>query len=174
MKRILGWAGATATVVALLFGYHTSTAGALQAGSADSAFHGSLSSGTGSTAGTSGGAANGNGNSSGNASGNGSAGGSSSLSAPATKKTNGDVAQTPYGPLQVAITTSGSQVTDVSVLQYPNSNGTDQQINSYALPRLIDETLKAQSAQIDMVSGATYTSNGYLQSLQSALDRAGV
>jgi uncharacterized protein with FMN-binding domain len=167
MKRILGWAGATATIVALLFGYHTSTAGALASGSTDSSFHGSLSSGTGTTtSGSSGGSSNGNGSS-----GSGSPGSSSQS---ASKTTQGDVAQTPYGPLQVEITTSGGKVTDVSILQYPNSNGTDQQINSYALPRLIDETLKAQSAQVDMVSGATYTSNGYLQSLQSALDRAGI
>jgi uncharacterized protein with FMN-binding domain len=57
------------------------------------------------------------------------------------------------------------------VVQYPSGNGTDQQINSYALPRLVKETLDAQSANIDMVSGATVTSEGYLQSLQSALDQ---
>ena len=56
--------------------------------------------------------------------------------------------------------------------EYPNGNGRDQQINSYALPQLVSETLSAQSASIDMVSGATYTSQGYLQSLQSAIDQA--
>ena len=60
------------------------------------------------------------------------------------------------------------------MLQYPTGNGTDQQINSYALPILIQETMDAQSANIDMVSGATVTSDGYLQSLQSALDQAGL
>ena len=165
MKRILGWAGASATVVALLFGYHTSTAGALAAGSTDSSFHGSLTSGTGSAT---------SGSSGGTSTGNGSSGSSGSSSQTATKTTQGSAAQTPYGPVQVEITTSGSKVTDVSVLQYPNSSGQDQQINSYALPRLIDATLQAQSAQIDMVSGATYTSNGYVQSLQSALDAAGL
>jgi uncharacterized protein with FMN-binding domain len=174
MKRILGWAGATATVVALLFGYHTSTAGALASGSTDSAFHGSLTSGTGSTtSGSAGGTSNGTGGS-GSPGSSGSSGSSGSGSQAASAKTQGDAAQTPYGPLQVEITTSGSTITDVSILQYPNSNGTDQQINSYALPQLIDATLKAQSANIDMVSGATYTSNGYLQSLQSALDAAGL
>ena len=54
----------------------------------------------------------------------------------------------------------------------PSGNPKDDQINSYALPVLIQETLNAQSAQIDMVSGATVTSGGYLQSLQSALDQA--
>ena len=60
------------------------------------------------------------------------------------------------------------------MLQYPTGNGRDEQINGYALPILIQETLDGQSAEIDMVSGATVTSVGYLQSLQSALDQAGL
>ena len=76
--------------------------------------------------------------------------------------------------MQVELTVSGSAIAQVSVLQYPNGNATDQQISSYALPILIQETMDAQSSHIDMVSGATYTSHGYLQSLQSALDQAGV
>ena len=82
--------------------------------------------------------------------------------------------QTQWGPVQVAVSVSGSQITGVSVLQHPQGNSTDDQINGYALPILVDETMSAQSAQIDMVSGATYTSGGYVQSLQSALDRAGL
>ena len=58
-------------------------------------------------------------------------------------------------------------------LQYPAATREDQ-INAYALPILIQETIDAQSAQIDMVSGATVTSTGYVQSLQSALDQAGL
>jgi uncharacterized protein with FMN-binding domain len=58
------------------------------------------------------------------------------------------------------------------VIQYPSGNNTDEQINSYALPTLVRATLDAQSANIDMVSGATVTSGGYVQSLQSALDQA--
>lgn len=65
------------------------------------------------------------------------------------------------------------KITDVAVLQYPNGNHRDVEINNYALPILIQETKNAQSAQIDMVSGATVTSDGYVQSLQSALDQAG-
>ena len=65
-------------------------------------------------------------------------------------------------------------ITDVSVLQYPNGNGRDAEINSYALPTLVQETLDQQGANIDMVSGATVTSTGYVQSLQSALDQAGL
>jgi uncharacterized protein with FMN-binding domain len=74
----------------------------------------------------------------------------------------------------VKLTVSSGKITDVSVLQYPNGNGRDQEINARALPVLIQETLKAQSASIDMVSGATVTSDGYLTSLQSALDKAGL
>jgi uncharacterized protein with FMN-binding domain len=66
----------------------------------------------------------------------------------------------------------GATITQVDVVQYPSGNSKDSEINGYALPILIQETLDAQSAKIDMVSGATVTSNGYAQSLQSALDQA--
>ncbi|GAB3600215.1 hypothetical protein GCM10027446_33310 [Angustibacter peucedani] len=83
----------------------------------------------------------------------------------------GEVAQTRWGPVQVQLTLDGTKITDVQVVQYPNGNGRDQEINSYALPILVQETVSQQSASIDMVSGATVTSDGYLQSLQSALDQ---
>ena len=86
----------------------------------------------------------------------------------------GSVAQTQWGPVQVQLKVSNGKITDVSVIQYPNGNGKDQEINSQALPILTQETVDAQSADIDMVSGATVTSNGYLESLQSALDQAGL
>ena len=73
--------------------------------------------------------------------------------------------------MQLTTDASGT-ITDVEVVQYPSGNREDEQINSYALPRLVQATLDAQSADIDMVSGATVTSEGYLQSLQSALDQA--
>ena len=73
--------------------------------------------------------------------------------------------------MQITTDASGT-ITDVEVVQYPSGNREDEQINSYALPQLVRATLDAQSADIDMVSGATVTSEGYLQSLQSALDRA--
>jgi uncharacterized protein with FMN-binding domain len=82
------------------------------------------------------------------------------------------VAQTQWGPVEVQLTVSNRKITRVSVLQYPNGNGRDQEINSQALPILTQETVSSQSANIDMVSGATVTSNGYLESLQSALDQA--
>jgi uncharacterized protein with FMN-binding domain len=74
----------------------------------------------------------------------------------------------------VRITVAGGTVTDVTVVDYPRGNGRDQQINARALPILVQETLDAQSATIDMVSGATVTSEGYIGSLQSALDQAGL
>ncbi|PVE58746.1 FMN-binding protein [Microbacterium testaceum] len=84
----------------------------------------------------------------------------------------GQAANTRYGPVQVRITVSGGTITDVQVPQYPSESGRDQQINSRALPILVQQTMTAQSAQVDMVSGATYTSTGYRTSLQSALDQA--
>ena len=79
---------------------------------------------------------------------------------------------TEWGPVQVQLTVESGSITKVSVLQYPSGNGRDAEINGYALPILTQETMDAQSGSIDMVSGATVTSVGYLQSLQSALDQA--
>jgi uncharacterized protein with FMN-binding domain len=86
----------------------------------------------------------------------------------------GDAADTRWGPVQVQLTVAGGTITAVSVVEYPDNNGKDKQINARALPILVRETLKAQSADIDMVSGATVTSDGYVESLQSALDQAGL
>lgn len=86
----------------------------------------------------------------------------------------GAVAQTRWGPVQVRLTLAGGKVTAVDVVQYPNGNNRDREINDDALPVLVQETLSAQNAGIDMVSGATVTSTGYVQSLQSALDQAGL
>ncbi len=97
-----------------------------------------------------------------------------STSTQAAQTYTGPATQTEWGPVQVQIAVSGGQIADVQVLQYPNENPKDQQINAYALPILVDETLQAQSADIDMVSGATVTSNGYISSLQAALDEAGL
>jgi uncharacterized protein with FMN-binding domain len=79
---------------------------------------------------------------------------------------------TRWGPVQVAITVAGGRITGATAMVYPNGNPRDQQINSYALPVLAREVVDAQGAQIDMVSGATVTSEGYIGSLQSALDQA--
>ena len=97
---------------------------------------------------------------------------SASSSAAGTKTYTGGVASTRWGDVQVAITVTNGKITDVQVPVYPQENGRDQQINAFALPVLRQETLDAQSATIDTVSGATVTSEGYLQSLQAALDAA--
>jgi uncharacterized protein with FMN-binding domain len=86
----------------------------------------------------------------------------------------GAVAQTRWGPVQVRLTLAEGKITAVDVVQYPDGNGRDREINADALPVLVQETISAQSADVDMVSGATVTSTGYLQSLQSALDQAGL
>jgi uncharacterized protein with FMN-binding domain len=164
VKKIVLWFMSTLTVVMLLFGYHTSTSSTAVA-SAESSVVAPVSSGTTSTASGTTAAA---GTSS-------AAAASSSASSTATTTTyTGDAASTKYGPVQVEITVANGTVTDVSVIDYPSNNGKDQQINARALPVLVQETLDAQSADIDMVSGATYTGDGYTESLQSALDQAGL
>jgi uncharacterized protein with FMN-binding domain len=89
-----------------------------------------------------------------------------------TRTVTGDTIDTRWGPVQVEVTLTNGKITKVRALQLPNENARDQEIDSFAVPQLYQETLSAQSAQIDTVSGATYTSEGYIQSLQSALDKA--
>jgi uncharacterized protein with FMN-binding domain len=98
--------------------------------------------------------------------------GSTGRTSTATTKVNGSVAQTRWGPVQVQVKISAGKIVDVTALVYPSGNGRDQEINSYALPQLRQQVLDAQSAQIDGVSGATVTSDGYRESLQAALDAA--
>jgi uncharacterized protein with FMN-binding domain len=86
----------------------------------------------------------------------------------------GAVADTFYGPVQVQVTVKGGKVTAAKATQYPSGTSRDDQINSYAIPVLNTEAVSASSAHIDAVSGATYTSEGYISSLQSALDKAGL
>ncbi|GAA4560215.1 FMN-binding protein [Planotetraspora kaengkrachanensis] len=90
------------------------------------------------------------------------------------KVISGVVADTRFGPVQVQLVLSDGKITGVQVLQAPQESRRDFSINSEALPILDQEALAAQSARIDTVSGATYTSDGYVRSLQSALDRAGL
>ncbi|MBV9831444.1 MAG: FMN-binding protein, partial [Marmoricola sp.] len=92
----------------------------------------------------------------------------------ASSTVTGAVAQTRWGPVEVRLTIASKKITHVDVVQYPNGNPRDDEINQQALPILIQETISSQNANIDMVSGATVTSTGYLQSLQSALDKAGL
>jgi uncharacterized protein with FMN-binding domain len=87
----------------------------------------------------------------------------------------GSVVQTQYGPVQVRITVTNGKVTAATAVEYPSNDPRSAQINAYAVPYLQQESVGATSANsVQMVSGATYTSEGYLQSLQSALDKAGL
>jgi uncharacterized protein with FMN-binding domain len=90
----------------------------------------------------------------------------------ATRTVDGDPFDNRYGTVQVRVTLHGNNITDVQLLQMPNDRARSQFISEQAGPILQQETLQAQSAQIDTVSGATYTSESYAQSLQSALDKA--
>ncbi len=146
MRRILFWALSTLSALVLLLGYSTSTSGPLATGESTS-FVSRTTPGTASSSTT-----------------------GSSGSTTGTTVT-GDVVQTRYGPVQVQLRMAGSSIDAVQVLQYPDGNRTDVEISSRALPVLIQDTMDQQSAGIDVVSGATYTSQGYLESLQSALDQ---
>ena len=119
MKRIVFALMTTVTIVVLLFGYNTSTMGAMTGG--DTVI----------------------------------AAGGQDTSSPQAQTVTGPAVNTEWGPVQVQVTVAGSEITDVQVLQYPNNNPKDQQINGYALPILVDETIEAQSSDIAMISGAT-------------------
>jgi uncharacterized protein with FMN-binding domain len=144
MRRIALWFFSTVTVVVLLFGYKTSTGASAAGGDTVVASSADPTGSTGTTA----------------------SGASTTVTGPS--------ADTRWGPVQVELTIADGAITDVTVVEYPSGNGKDQQINARALPILVQETLDAQSADIDMVSGATVTSKGYVESLQGALDDAGL
>jgi uncharacterized protein with FMN-binding domain len=92
----------------------------------------------------------------------------------AAKTVSGAAWPTIYGPVQVRITVTAGKLTGVTAVEYPTNTPRDEQINAFAIPQLNAEALAAGSAKIDTVSGATYTSGGYVGSLQSALDKAGI
>jgi uncharacterized protein with FMN-binding domain len=108
--------------------------------------------------------------------GTGAGGASASTPAPASgpgKTVTGAAWPTIYGPVQVRIKVAGDRITAASAVEYPVNTPRDEQINAFAIPQLNSEAVAAGSAKIDTVSGATYTSGGYVGSLQSALDKAG-
>jgi uncharacterized protein with FMN-binding domain len=145
MRRIVVAVVSTISGLLMLFSYHTSTMGP---GSTTASSPGSApATGSGPSAPT-----------------NNGSGGDGTFT--------GSSVDTRWGPVQVAITVAGGRITGATAVVYPNGNPRDAQINSYALPVLSREVIDAQSAQIDMVSGATVTSEGYLGSLQSAIDQA--
>ena len=100
------------------------------------------------------------------------AGGSPGVKSNYSGQLTGNAIQIPFGTVQVQVTMQNGTITDVQALQLPNDRGHSAEISAYAGPQLRSEALRAQSAQIDTISGATYTSYGYQQSLQSALDQA--
>ena len=109
-------------------------------------------------------------NSNGTTSGSGSGTG---LKSTYTGQLTGQAVQIPFGTVQVQVTMQNGKITDVQTLQLPGGQIRSQQIGQYAAPQLRSEVLAAQSAQVNTISGATYTSMAYLQSVQSALDQAG-
>jgi uncharacterized protein with FMN-binding domain len=162
MRRITLWLVSTVAAVVLLFSYRTSTMGAAAAPGSQvavgDASPGVVSDSTPGPSGTGSSPVPG--------------GKSSSPAAGSAMVVNGTVAQTRWGPVQVQVHISGSKITDVVALRVPTGNQHDDEINSYAVPVLRQETLDAQSGNINAVSGATVTSDGYRQSLQAALDAA--
>jgi uncharacterized protein with FMN-binding domain len=86
---------------------------------------------------------------------------------------SGKVATTAYGPVQIQLIMRNRKIVKVAVLQQPANTIRDIQIGEFAFPKLISETLTAQNAKVDAVSGASYTSAGYIKSLQSAVDNGG-
>ncbi len=158
MRRIVTWLMSTISALVLLFSYHTSTSSSMPAitssapQSTDSGSSGTDSGSSGTDSG-----------SSGNPAGGGSDG-----------TYLGEAVNTRFGPVQVQITVSGGAISRSIVTQVPWSDHRDQEINSYAVPILNSEAVEAQSSSIDMVSGATITSRAYIESLQSAIDQAGL
>jgi uncharacterized protein with FMN-binding domain len=160
MRRVILAILCTAVGLALLLSFKTrSTAGLASTGIVPAGQNGTSPSSAGSPTSASGPAGTGS---------------TSNTSSTASKTVAGDVVQTIYGPIQVTITVKGGKISTVKVPVYPNGTMRDEQINSFALPQLVQETVAADSASIDSVSGATYTSQGYLSSLQSAIDKAGL
>jgi len=153
MRRIIVALGTTATGLVLLFSWPTSWNRPVAAGGQAVGLGGA-----GTSQGT---AATGASSSSG-----------SGTTAPVTATVDGAMVQTPYGNVQVRLTVADGTVTSAEAIAYPDRGGRDVQISNYAIPILSQEAVQAQSANIDMVSGATFTSRGYIQSLQDALDQA--
>ena len=87
-------------------------------------------------------------------------------------KFTGETVDVGYGPVQIEVTISGGQIIDVSFVQMPSDLEFSRQETAMAEPPLKQETIKAQSAHIDVVTGATQTSQGFIQSLQDALSKA--
>ena len=176
VSRLVGAGLATLAGVVAVFLYPTST-------NQPAPGHDTVAGPAGPTSGSSGGsgsqqsAANGTSSGSGSSAGSSSTGSSSggsgsSSGSNASGTFTGDVEQTRWGPVQVKITVAGGKVTAADAVRYPDGNGRDYQINSYAIPALNQEAVGTTTGKIDAISGATVTSGGYIASLQSAIDQA--
>ena len=159
VRRIVLAATSTVSGLLLVFSYHTSTTGSTAA--AGGTATPGIGPATGSTATPAPTASSGS-----------TSPGPSATTAATPRTYTGDSVDTRWGPVQVQVTVVAGKITDATAAVYPQGNQRDVEINSYALPVLHDEVLSAQSSDIDMVSGATVTSEGYQQSLQDALDQA--
>lgn len=102
-----------------------------------------------------------------------SAAGPTTTTTTGTRRANGQYVQYRYGALQLQVTVSGGRITKVSTVTDQATDPRSAEINSQAIPMLRDQVLQAQSANFDGISGATYTSMAYAQSLQAALDQLG-
>jgi uncharacterized protein with FMN-binding domain len=168
VRRITLWVLSTLSALVLLLSYRTSTMGV---GGAEAAAQPAAGTTTSSAP-----------PSSSSASSSSSSSSPSTSSAPSSSTSpagasgsgtfTGQSVDTRWGPVQVRITVADGKITDVEAVDYPQENHHDVEINSWALPALRQEVLAAQSASVDAVSGATVTSDGYLSSLQSAIDQA--
>jgi uncharacterized protein with FMN-binding domain len=164
MRRIVTAVMGTITGLVLLFSYHTSTNSA-SAGAQLPTDGAANDDGTAATTNPDPTSSSSSGSPSSSSSG-------STSSSSSTGTYTGPAVDTQWGVVQVEVTVSGGKITKSVAVQYPQNNGRDVEINNYALPRLAQEVLNQQSGNIDAISGATVTSNGYIQSLQSALDKA--
>lgn len=161
-----GGAGASATVRA------TAGAGTSGTGTVNGSGSTGSATGTGAATGTGGASGTGAAGAAGNTGGNAASGSSPAQGTTArTQVISGNVANTAYGPVQIQLTVTNHRIVKVTILQQPTATAHDLQIGQFAFPQLEAETFSAQTAKINAVSGATYTSGGYIQSLQSAIDR---
>ena len=162
MRRVVLALGGTVAGLVMLLSFRSHTASTASAG---------VTAGSGGT-GTSPGSSSAAGSGSSAASGAGAASAPVSAGSGTGTAVTGDAIATPYGPTQVQVTLNAGKIVKVTVLQHTDDGVNSQMIDGHALPLLNNETLAAQSAKIDAVSGASYTSAGYIKSLQSALDKA--
>jgi uncharacterized protein with FMN-binding domain len=171
MRRVILAICATAVGLVLLLSFKTHTQTAAP-GTSPAAALGSPTPDPGGATATTGTASTG---SAGTAStGGGTTGQTAPKSTGAARTVTGAAWPTIYGPVQVRITVKAGKLTAVTAVEFPTDTPRDYQINTFAIPQLNAEALAAGSAKIDTVSGATYTSGGYVGSLQNALDKAGL